>query len=58
MNFNGRQSHAWISIGYPLDSDSIVIDITGDQDNFSNSTEYGYHDIPVYVNSNHFGRDG
>ncbi len=46
-DFLGRQSHAWISIGYPTDTDSIVVDITGDQ--FQDSHEYEFYNEPVYV---------
>ncbi len=45
--FNGKQSHAWISIGNPFEDDSIIVDITGDQ--FRYNAEYGYFDKAVYV---------
>ncbi|MBR4575084.1 MAG: hypothetical protein IKO16_09250 [Lachnospiraceae bacterium] len=46
-NFQGIQSHAWISVGNPFDNRSIIVDITGDQ--FKNDLEYNYYDEPVYV---------
>ena len=46
-DFQGKQSHAWISIGDPYDEYSVIVDITGDQ--FKDDLEYGYHDVPVYV---------
>lgn len=46
-DFQGRQSHAWISIGYPFESDSLIVDITGDQ--FRDDCEYDYYNHSVYV---------
>lgn len=48
-DFQGIHSHAWISIGNPFDSNSLIVDITGDQKAFKCDHEYGYHDVPVYV---------
>ena len=45
--FNGKQSHAWISIGNPFEDNSIIVDITGDQ--FKGNAEYGYFDKAVFV---------
>ncbi len=46
-DFQGRQSHAWINIGYPMNDDSLIVDITGDQ--FKYNPEYGCYDKSVYV---------
>ena len=39
-NFQGIQSHAWISIGHPSNSESLIMDITGDQ--FKHNPEYNF----------------
>lgn len=46
-NFQGIQSHAWISFGHPSNSESLIVDITGDQ--FKHNPEYNFFDQSVYV---------
>ena len=46
-DFQGIQSHAWISIGNPAKMDSVIVDITGDQ--FKYDSEYDRYDERVYV---------
>lgn len=46
-DYEGFQSHAWISVGEPFDSKSLIVDITGDQ--FKFNSEYGNYSVPVYV---------
>lgn len=40
-------SHAWLSVGRPSLSDSLIVDIAGDQ--FKDNADLGNCDIPVYV---------
>lgn len=46
-DFYNIQTHAWLSIGNPLEPRSVYIDITCDQ--FKDKQEYDYFDKRVYV---------
>ena len=46
-DFLGKQSHAWISIDNPIKTNSLIVDITGDQ--FKCTPEFGCYNLKVYV---------